>query len=404
MTRARTVALLLAAVALSAASPLAQAAATTTLLEVAYGLGPTANDDMAGRDNHPDVWFEDDPVHRDLWHCNSGAGTWLRIKGWQHMYHADWDTYPMIADVDVGGQLTGWGSYIPIYSLSIMPIVGGDWPITPVPIHISCVWSENDWFEGDGPNTFANYNWSNPVVDYAATYMYAGDTLIPGMEIPWIFPGGGTGANAPYPRDVDCTFLGTFLTHGDVREDDWEAWNGEPKTPTNSQSFSIGTDNFPVNDNGTPLDPSDDFYDEIYVEVQLDQAIIDDMLLNPYNRGLTLWNLDDWDNKYIYSADQNPGTWPYIHARIDVCDGDGNLDQEIDGLDYVIWSNNYWAPHMGWGGGDWNNDGMTDGLDYVIWSNNYMQACPAAPGAVPEPATLSLVAIGALALMRRRRR
>ena len=177
-----------------------------------------------------------------------------------------------------------------------------------------------------------------------------------------------------------------------------------PKTPTNSTPFSISEANFPVNDNGTPLDPTDDFYEEIYTEVQLDQAMMDDMFNNPDNRGLALWDWDLGENGVIYSADQNDTSWPYMYARIEACSGDANLDQAVDGLDYVSWSNNYQVAAMGWAGGDFNNDGVTDGLDYVIWSNNYQQSCPGVPGAVPEPATLSLVAIGALALLKRRRR
>ena len=43
------------------------------------------------------------------------------MKNWQHTYIADWDTTPMLADVDVGGQLTGWGSYTPNYYLAVKP-------------------------------------------------------------------------------------------------------------------------------------------------------------------------------------------------------------------------------------------------------------------------------------------
>ncbi len=81
--------------------------------------------------------------------------------------------------------------------------------------------------------------------------------------------------------------------------------------------------------------------------------------------------------------------------------GDANLDDCVDGLDYVAWSNNY---HTGteWGEGDFVDDDSIDGLDYVIWSNNYEGSCPAAPS-VPEPGSGLLAALAALALIRRRR-
>ena len=83
--------------------------------------------------------------------------------------------------------------------------------------------------------------------------------------------------------------------------------------------------------------------------------------------------------------------------------GDATLDFCVDGLDYVAWSNNYLTGDT-WDKGDFNDDGTADGLDYVIWSNNYRQGCPGAPGPVPEPGTLALLAMGAAALIRRRRK
>jgi hypothetical protein len=52
--------------------------------------------------------------------------------------------------------------------------------------------------------------------------------------------------------------------------------------------------------------------------------------------------------------------------------GDANGDGKVDGLDYVIWLNNYGTTTTdGASKGDFNADGRVDGLDYVIWLNNY---------------------------------
>jgi len=52
--------------------------------------------------------------------------------------------------------------------------------------------------------------------------------------------------------------------------------------------------------------------------------------------------------------------------------GDANADEKVDGIDYVIWRNNYnKTVASGSVLGDFNNSGFVDGLDYVIWRNNY---------------------------------
>jgi len=52
--------------------------------------------------------------------------------------------------------------------------------------------------------------------------------------------------------------------------------------------------------------------------------------------------------------------------------GDANGDGRVDGLDYVIWVDNYGIMSEGeFSLGDFNGDRRVDGLDYVIWVDNY---------------------------------
>lgn len=59
--------------------------------------------------------------------------------------------------------------------------------------------------------------------------------------------------------------------------------------------------------------------------------------------------------------------------------GDANGDGRVDGIDYVIWLNNYnTQTENGASAGDFNEDGRVDGVDYVVWLNTYGQTVPTA--------------------------
>ena len=82
-----------------------------------------------------------------------------------------------------------------------------------------------------------------------------------------------------------------------------------------------------------------------------------------------------------------------------VLSGDANMDGIVDQADYTRWYNNY-GSIAGWTSGDFTGDRLVDQADYTVWYNNY----GAGGAGVPEPATLALLGVGALAVLRRRAR
>jgi autotransporter-associated beta strand protein len=103
--------------------------------------------------------------------------------------------------------------------------------------------------------------------------------------------------------------------------------------------------------------------------------------------------------------------------------GDANLDGTVNSADYSMIDNGFLTHATGWANGDFNYDGVINGSDYTLIDNAFnMQgaslaaevsnqiASPTAQiaggvaSAVPEPASLSLLTMGGMALLGRRRR
>lgn len=96
--------------------------------------------------------------------------------------------------------------------------------------------------------------------------------------------------------------------------------------------------------------------------------------------------------------------------------GDANHDFKIDIGDYNLWAGNYGKTGSSLAG-DFNGDGVVDGADYTILADDWgfntgvvsatggdagSYEVPAIPGmAVPEPATMALLMVGGVLLLRR---
>ena len=84
--------------------------------------------------------------------------------------------------------------------------------------------------------------------------------------------------------------------------------------------------------------------------------------------------------------------------------GDFDGDGDVDGVDFGLWQTGYpTASGASLGDGDFDGDGDVDGVDFGIWQANYPTNMGSAATMIPEPATLGLLILGGLALLRRRK-
>jgi hypothetical protein len=82
--------------------------------------------------------------------------------------------------------------------------------------------------------------------------------------------------------------------------------------------------------------------------------------------------------------------------------GDYDLSGYVDLADYTVWKNHV-GSNQTFSGGDGDYSGYVDLADYTVWKNNVGQGTPPEGGVAPEPATMALLAFGALAAIRRKR-
>jgi hypothetical protein len=102
------------------------------------------------------------------------------------------------------------------------------------------------------------------------------------------------------------------------------------------------------------------------------------------------------DSFAAYSVSTNDND---VNFTTKVCiPGDINGDGLVDVADYNIWAANVGKTGASWSQGDMNGDGLVDVADYNIWAANVGKTA-----GTPEPITLSLLAVGGLAIMRRRK-
>ena len=107
-----------------------------------------------------------------------------------------------------------------------------------------------------------------------------------------------------------------------------------------------------------------------------------------------------WTIDYNYMGDSQ------IVLMVDVSlIGDADENGVVNAADYIALKTNMGqATGATLAKGDFDGDGDVDWDDLQLLQAHYGETSPGAAGTIPEPATLGLLAIGALAVIRRRRR
>ncbi|MHC4984963.1 MAG: alpha/beta hydrolase-fold protein [Planctomycetota bacterium] len=110
-------------------------------------------------------------------------------------------------------------------------------------------------------------------------------------------------------------------------------------------------------------------------------------------------DIDEGDLIYMVESlvDWNDG----VDAGVGTKRGDANLDGLVNATDLAVMAGSFGDSGMGWADANLNLDDVVNATDLAILAGNFGSAVGGAP--VPEPITLSLLALGATGLLKRRR-
>ena len=133
-------------------------------------------------------------------HSNGGAGTQGRVgKGGPGLSYSQewgifqWDNAADIAQwMEAEAVAEGWADLADAVANGAVQVefqVAAPADVPDKRVVLQTLWSENDWTEGDGPNNYANYNWTT---DSAVTNSHAQDKLPDSTgAVDWVDPSTG---------------------------------------------------------------------------------------------------------------------------------------------------------------------------------------------------------------------
>jgi autotransporter-associated beta strand protein len=222
------------------------------------------------------------------------------------------------------------------------------------------------------------------------------------------------GGNAAHTIAPSALFPGTnTLTLGGLTTNASTVLAFNLNSPASSDKLVITNNNALAIDGGTiavtaPSSPGSLGYFKIIQYTGVIQGL-----------GLTMLTLPTAPNmSYSLDTTSNPGFITLHRGML----GDANDDGTVNFADFVALSNHYGQSGQDWSSADFDHNGTINFSDFVILSNHYgqsingsgftaspdelaaLQAFGASASAVPEPASLALLALAAPALLRRRKR
>jgi hypothetical protein len=106
------------------------------------------------------------------------------------------------------------------------------------------------------------------------------------------------------------------------------------------------------------------------------------------------------------------GAFDYVAIFQGARPGDTTGDNQVDGTDLAALGNSWLKPGgtFTWLEADFNGDGIVDGTDLAalganwLWTGPWPGPAPAGDAPLPEPATLAMLSLGGLAMVRRKHR